>query len=141
MIIVTIRSYHDDDYEQLKALYQHTEWYGGVFDEARDSRERLKNIITNDPQAILAHETDSKINGTVSIIEDGRVAMLYRFVVPAEMSKLANELYTAAISTLKKRGYAEVLVYSAVANEALDQCYLKLGMTRGGDYACLLAGI
>lgn len=136
-----IRSYHDNDYEQLKALYERTEWYGGVFDEARDGRERLKNVIANDPQAILVHESDSKINGTISIIEDGRVAMLYRFVVPPEMNDIASELYTTAITTLKDRGHTEVLVYSAIDDEALDQRYLKLGMTRGGDYACFWVGI
>lgn len=136
-----VRSYQDSDYEQLKELYQHTEWYGGVFDEARDGRERLKNVITHDPHAILVHETESIIDGTISIIDDGRVAMLYRFVVPPEMDDTTSELYRAAISTLKARGHSEVLVYSAVDDEALDQRYLKLGMTRGGDYACFWVGI
>jgi len=34
-----LRTYTDADYDKLKALYEHTEWYGGVFDEARDGRE------------------------------------------------------------------------------------------------------
>lgn len=141
MINLMIRSYQDADYEQLKALYQHSEWYGGVFDEARDGQERLKNVIANDLQAVLVHETGSKIDGTISIIDDGRVAMLYRFVVPPDMNDVTNELYNAAISTLKERGHSEVLVYSAIDNKVLDQRYLRLGMTRGGDYACFWVGI
>jgi hypothetical protein len=36
-----VRGYRDADYEKLKALYLHPEWYGGAFDEARDGSERL----------------------------------------------------------------------------------------------------
>ncbi len=66
-----IRPYSDTDYDELKALYQHTEWCGGVFDEARDGRERLSKMIERDPESILVFEEDAHIQGTISIIEDG----------------------------------------------------------------------
>jgi hypothetical protein len=136
-----IRSYNDSDYDQLKALYQHTEWYGGVFDEARDGRERLASVIQNDPQAILVFEEDSLVKATISIIEDGRVAMLYRFVVAPEDSEIAKQLYDRAIETLKSRGHTQILVYSAINSPTLDSRYTKLGMARGSDYACFWADI
>lgn len=48
-----IRSYRDSDYEGFRELYQHSEWYGGVFDEARDGRERLARKVAKDPEAMI----------------------------------------------------------------------------------------
>ncbi len=129
-----IRSYRDSDYPQLKELYEHSEWYGGVFDEARDGRKRLKAMIKRDPGAILVYDYDGTIKGTISLIDDGRVAMLYRFVVPANKMKIARALYDAATACLKSRGHTQILVYSAANNVDLDKRYVSLGMHRGGTY-------
>lgn len=131
-----IRTYQDADYEVLKALYLHREWYGGVFDEARDGRERLADKIANDPEAILVYERDGQLLGTVSIIEDGRVAWLYRFIVADFDAPITKALYERAVVVLKRRGHTQVLIYSAVASSKLDERYTTLGMTRGDDYAC-----
>lgn len=136
-----IRSYRDSDYEQLKNLYNHTEWYGGVYDEARDGRERLAQKIETDPEAILVYEENSDLNGTISIIEDGRVAMLYRFVVPPEEIEVAQALYAQAIKTLKSRGHTQILVYSNPDSPELDARYQALGLTRGDNYNCFWADI
>ena len=131
-----IRSYIDSDYEQLKGLYQHREWYGGVFDEARDGRERLASKILADPEAILVYERAAKLLGTISIIEDGRVAWLYRFVVQDFDKQITQELYDSAAKVLKARGHNQVLVYSQAGNTELDEHYSALGMNKGGDYTC-----
>lgn len=131
-----IRSYREDDYEQLKKLYEHHEWYGGVFDEARDGRERLARKIADDPEAILVYEQDGEIVGTISIIEDGRVAWLYRFVVRNFDPAISRQLYERAITVLKARGHQEVLVYSSAGDHQLDEHYESLGMARGSDYTC-----
>jgi hypothetical protein len=136
-----IRRYRDSDYEQLKELYEHTEWYGGVFDESRDGRERLARKIHNDPEAILVFEEEAALKGTISIIEDGRVAMLYRFVVPPEEKEVAAALYKTATQNLKARGHSQVLVYSTPNDLSLDVRYKNLGMTKGGDYTCYWANI
>lgn len=136
-----IRSYQDGDYEQVKALYEHTEWYGGVFDEARDGRDRLVKVIKNDSEAILVYDDREKINATISIIDDGRVAMLYRFVVAPENLEIAKQLYSKAVTILKSRGHSQILVYSAIDSPELDSRYLELGMTKGSDYACFWADI
>jgi hypothetical protein len=136
-----IRSYKDSDYEQLKELYQCTEWYGGVFDEARDGRERLKKVIETDPEAIVVYEENGKLRATISIIENGRVAMLYRFVVAPEDTQIAKSLYEKASGTLSSRGHTQILVYSAANSLELDSRYISLGMNRGGDYTCFWAEI
>jgi hypothetical protein len=131
-----IRSYQDSDYEGLKELYQHPEWYGGVFDEARDGQERLAAKIANDPEAIMVFEEDGNILGTISLIEDGRVAWLYRFIVKDFEPRATKELYDEATRILKQRGHTQILVYSAVNDAKLDERYQSLGMTKGGNYAC-----
>ena len=131
-----IRSYQDSDYGQVKELYGHKEWYGGVFDEARDSREILAKKINQDPDAILLYEEEGEIIGTISLIEDGRVAWLYRFIVKDFEPSVTKQLYEKAVQTLKSRGHTQVLVYSEPNNEPLDQRYEQLGMTKGGDYTC-----
>ena len=98
-------------------------------------------MIASDPLAILVYEEKGSIKGTISIIEDGRVAMLYRFVVPPEEEVVARDLYRRAVDTLKARGHQQILVYSSIASQALDERYKRLGMTRGGDYACFWADI
>lgn len=131
-----IRGYRDSDFEKLKELYGHREWYGGVFDEARDGRKRLAHKTSQDPQAILVWIDGDELLGTISIIEDGRVAWLYRFVVKDNDEKVAAELYEAAATELTKRGHEEVLVYTPADNDVLKQRYKRLGMQEGGGYSC-----
>ena len=136
-----IRGYQDEDYKQLKQLYEHTEWYGGVFSEARDGRERLARKIATDPEAILVYEEGGALLGTISVIEDGRVAWLYRFVVKDLEVDITRQLYEKAISVLRARGHQEVLVYSEAENATLDARYTQLGMHKGGNYTCFWADI
>jgi hypothetical protein len=131
-----VRPYRDSDYEQLKKLYEHSEWYGGVFDEARDGRERLLKKITDDPEAIFVYEENGELHGTISIIEDGRVAWLYRFIVKDFEPGITRQLYEKAVEVLKSRGHKQMLVYSAANDRKLDRRYESLGMTKGNDYAC-----
>lgn len=131
-----IRGYQDSDYEKLHVLYQHTEWYGGVFDEARDGRDRLARKIADDPEAILVYEQDGELIGTISLIDDGRVAWFYRFIARDNDPEIAKALHVRATEILKSRGHTQVLVYSSVDDQALDKRYKDLGMNRGDDYAC-----
>jgi hypothetical protein len=130
------RSYQDSDYEQLKTLYRQSKLYGGVFDEARDGRERLAKKIKDDPEAILVYEQNGELLGTISIIEDGRVAWLYRFIVKDFNSTITRELYDKAVAILRERGHTQMLVYSSVDNHNLDERYESLGMTKGDNYVC-----
>jgi hypothetical protein len=131
----------DSDYDQVKALYQHGEWYGGKFDEHRDSREVLLRKVTADPQSIIVDDDNGTILGTISLIDDGRVAWFYRFVVKDNNPEVGKALYQAAGGVLKSRGHPEVLIYSDPEREDLNERYQSLGMEKGGDYECFFAAL
>jgi predicted N-acetyltransferase YhbS len=134
-----VRSYQDSDYPQLKALYENGDLYGGQFDPARDARERLQDIIAKDAEAILVYEDNNEIMGTISLIDDGRVAWLFRFAVAhgAQEKTVAKELYQTACDIFARRGHTQVLVYSPVGHVNLDARYHELlGMNKGNAYTC-----
>jgi predicted N-acetyltransferase YhbS len=136
-----VRSYQLSDYEQLKDLYLDSSTFGGQFDEARDAAGRLQKKTEADPDAILVAEQDGELVGSVSIIDDGRVAWLFRFAVPQDKPDVVQALHDKALDILKERGHAEVLVYTPVGNQELDSRYERLGFTRGGDYTCYWKGL
>lgn len=135
---MNVRPYQPSDYEHVATLYRQSEIYGGQFDENRDSEERLRKRIEADPDAILVAEQDNKIIGTVSLIEDGRVAWLFRFAVQQGESEAETTkgLCDTALAALKAKGHQQVLVYTPVGNTRLDNRYEGLGFTRGGNYTC-----
>ncbi len=136
--MTSIRNYCPEDYEALKALYLQSDLYGGQFDEARDSKEKLAAVTKADPQSILVYEDGGEIIGTISLIENGRVAWLFRFAVSqsAEEKEITRNLYDAARAILKSRGHTEILVYSPANGEKLARRYLDLGMNKGSLYTC-----
>lgn len=132
---MNIRSYKDEDYDNLKQLYLDTNLYGGSFDEFRDGRDTLAKKISQDSEAIIVAEEQGELIGSISIIEDGRVAWLYRFV--ALKDNTAEALYEVARETLSKRGHKEVLVYSDPNNDSLTERYTNLlGFNRGNNFVC-----
>lgn len=135
---MNIRPYQPTDYEAIKALYLQSDLYGGQFDEARDSAQKLAQVTHRDPQSILVCEADGQIQGTISLIENGRVAWLFRFAVKkdAHEATATEALHNAACNILRQRGHTEVLVYTPLDNKNLDQRYLNLGMTKGSAYSC-----
>ena len=132
------RSYRLEDYRQIKELYRDSSLFGGQFDEERDAESKLAAHSNADPQSILVCEIDNKIIGTVSLIENERLAWLFRFAVEKgeHETEATKILYEKAVDILKSRGHKQVLVYSPVGNEALDSRYLKLGFNKGDDYTC-----
>lgn len=131
-----VRPYEDKDYEQLKALYTRGDLFGGQFDEKRDARELLARKIASDPSAILVAEDAGKIVGTISLVDDGRLAWLFRFAVPHDRPEIAQVLYARARAVFRSRGHLQVLVYSPENNEIMDERYSQLGFVKGGNYTC-----
>ncbi len=131
-----IRKYRPSDYEQLKALYLDAQTFGGQFDEARDAQDRLRRKIEAGPDAILVAENQDGLVGTVSLIDDGRVAWLFRFAVKNQDAEVASALHDKAMEILKSRGHEQILVYSPVGDQQLDARYQQLGFTKGADYTC-----
>lgn len=134
----TVRSYKTPDYLQVAALYKQSDLYGGQFDQNRDSKEKLARLITKDPDAILVCESRGKVFGTISLIEDGRVALLFRFAVQKGESEheIVIALYDKALEILRNRGHQQVLVYAPVGNKDFYNRYSELGFEQGGSYTC-----
>jgi len=135
---VDIRSYLSSDYEKVKALYLDSSLYGGQFDEARDAKEVLEKKIQQDPHAILVAEINGIMVGSISYIEDGRVAMLFRFVVQKQSmeEEVTEALFNKARTYLKEKGHTQILVYTPTHDERLQERYRLLGLRRGEDYTC-----
>ena len=129
-----IRTYTDEDYESLRKLYEHPDWFGGIFDEARDGRKRLADKVNSDPESLWLYERKGQLVGSISLVDDGRVAWFFRFVVKDNDSVVAKELYDKAVSIFKARGHSQVLAYSPVDEPVLAKRYADLGMTKGNSY-------
>ncbi len=136
--MLAVRNYTPADYPDLAALYKQSELFGGQFDENRDGEERLARKIASDPESILVCESKGKIVGTVSLIEDGRVAWLFRFaVVKGEHEEaVTTALSEKALAILRDRGHKEVLVYAPAGDQGFEERYKKLGFEKGTDYTC-----
>ena len=141
---MTIRNYKPSDYEQLTALYKQSELFGGQFDENRDSEERINKKIAEDSEAALVCELEGKIIGTVSLIEDGRVAWLFRFaVLPGDQAKeVTRLLWEKASEIFKSRGHNQVLVYAPAGDANFKDRYQGLlGFEKGSDLTCFYKNI
>jgi len=135
---VEVRQYQTADYNQVAALYAQSDLFGGQYDDNRDSEERLRKRVEADPDAVMVAEDAGHIVGTVSLIEDGRIAWLFRFAVEqgAKETAITERLCLHAIETLRSKGHKQVLVYTPVGNERLDSRYERLGFIKGSDYTC-----
>lgn len=133
---MNIRNYTEADYMEIESLYKEANSFGGQFDEARDSAEKLKTLTASKSDAILVAEEGGKVMGTVTLFEDGRSAWLYRFAVAqnAQSDDVAQLLYDNASSLLKGKGHTQVLVYAPVGDKKFENRYTKLGFNKGHDF-------
>lgn len=133
---MTIRYYNPaTDYNGIRALYADSSTYGGEFDEARDSEDRLKKLTHEKTWSILLAEHEGAIVGTVTLFEDGRSAWLYRFAVQSEDElAIADALLKEGVRILKEHGHTQVLVYAPKNSTGFEKRYTSLGFTKGGDY-------
>lgn len=135
---MNVRKYKPNtDYPGLEALLNDTNTYGGQFDEARDTKERIGALEAQKPGSVLVAEVDGEIVGTVTLFEDGRSAWLYRFAVQAAHEVEAVPLLNQqALATMKERGHTQVLVYAPQGNPHFENRYTANGFTKGGDFTC-----
>ena len=136
--MLNIRNYQLSDYSSVIGLYKQGDLFGGQFDENRDSEEKLNQVIIKDPQSILVCESQGKIFGTVSLIDDGRVAWLFRFAVLKNENEqeVIKSLSDKALEILHSRGHNQALVYAPGDNKGFEDRYINLGFTKGDYYTC-----
>lgn len=130
-----IEFYKDADYQQLIALYETSKQFPA--DAVTDSKEGLFSKISRDPESVLLAKEDNKLIGSVSIIEDGRIALLFRLVVSPEshdQNSVLKLLVSKSEEILKEKGYKEVHNTSPSDNEdALSEREI-LGFKKGSEY-------
>ena len=133
--MILVRNYKDDDYPEIEALYHSPNSFGGRFDSARDSFERLEKLSQAKPGSILVAEHKGKIVGCVTIFEDGRSAWLYLFAIQnGANDEIAQALWNAAKDILKQMGHSQVLVYAPSGDSSFEERYIHLGFLKGADY-------
>ena len=125
-----IRPYTVSDYQQVKAIYQSK---GAWFTEGTDDEDRLAAKIEKDPGSILVAEKEGNIIGTVSIIEDGRMAFIVRLAVAEEERQkgIGTLLLQEAEKALKERGLKKVNILVSEVEDYLYPYYEKRGYSRG----------
>ncbi len=134
---IKISYYQDSDYEEVLALYNDGKTFGGQYDDARDTKEKLSTLIEMKIWSILVAKIDNRIVGTVTLFEDSRAAWLYRFAVQKENElEISKKLSQEALSILKEKGHSQVLVYAPAENKNFENRYLQLAFNKGGDYTC-----
>jgi ribosomal protein S18 acetylase RimI-like enzyme len=104
---IMVRSYEDADYDALVALYRQSKDF--TLDKETDARARLAEKIRRDPESIIVATSNSELLGSLSIIEDGRIAILFRWVaVGTDQNKAYKALLGQAEKILTVKGYKEV---------------------------------
>ena len=129
---ITVRPYQDSDYSGVRQIFE----IHKVFYEPFDSQEKFKAKIDRDPESILIAALNKEVVGTVSLMEDGRMAFIFRLAVKPE-SKNAGVgilLMHQAEKELFSRGYKEIHILVDSNNEQLADYYKKRGYETGHKY-------
>lgn len=129
---VSIRPYSPEDCASIKQILED----GGLFYEKIDNEERMREKVARDPQSILVATEASQIIGTVSLMEDGRMAFIFRLGVKAEHRGhgVGTALMVEAEHILHERGYDEVHILVAQEDTELQGYYERIGYERGHAY-------
>ena len=134
---IRISYYQESDYEQVLALYNEGKTFGGQYDDARDTKEKLSTLINMKIWSILVAKIEDRVVGTVTLFEDSRAAWLYRFAVQKENElEISKKLSYEALKILKENNHSQVLVYAPKDDGLLEERYSQLGFNKGGDYTC-----
>ncbi len=138
-----IRNYNPEtDYPGLRELYENSETYGGIFDEARDSKERVDALETAKPGSVLVAIASDEIVGSATLFEDNRAAWLYRFaVLRSHEVEVISPLYRKAKENMKQRGHSQIIVYAPAGDKFFVERYTDLGFTHGQNYAAYWSNI
>lgn len=130
--VIQIRSYNPGDYSSVKQLYEDSGW----FDGETDAEERLKAKSERDPQSLLIAINPDDVVGTVSLIEDGRIAIFFRLVTRdgEDAPQIRAKLLTAGETIFKDRGYSEAHIIAPEEDQSRQNEYEQNGFQKGNPY-------
>lgn len=131
-----IEFYKDEDYDKLIELYKTSTQFS--IDKVTDSKESLSRKIERDPGSILLVKDEDSIIGSVSIIEDGRMALLFRLAVSPDVpdkEMILKFLLSRSEEILKDRGYKEVHNTAPSGHKVALSERGDLGFKKGAEYS------
>jgi hypothetical protein len=128
---MSIRPYNPTDYSAVKKLYTDSGW----FDPETDAEERLRAKTERDPDSLLIATEQNQVIGTVSLIEDGRIALFFRLITVAEeAAEIRAKLLTEGEVILKQRGYHEAHIIAPENDKTRQKEYEQYGFQKGNPY-------
>jgi len=137
MQFINIRLYENRDFKELVRLYKDTSTYGGNYDEARDTEDRLAQ--TAEEGNLLVAEAYGKLVGSVMILDNPHSFWLLRFVIDLTVKagdEIAGRLMEKVDDIATARGHHNVIVYTNPNDDPLNERYKKLNFTQSSDYRC-----
>jgi len=127
-----IRPYLSMDYSQVKSIYEES----GLYDQENDSQQRLDEKISRDPTSIIVAVDEERVVGTISLMEDGRMAFMFRLAVKSTHRErgIGMALLQAADEELQRRGGLEINILVDEQNQELKDYYTNRGYKEGHSY-------
>lgn len=127
-----IRNYNATDYSEVKQLYEDSGW----FDPETDAEEKLKAKSARDPQSLLVATTSDSVVGTISLIEDGRIAIFFRLIAKdnGDAPQVRSKLLSAGETIFKERGYSEVHIIAPEEDQSRQHEYKQNDFQKGNTY-------
>jgi hypothetical protein len=129
---IQIRNYEPNDYQAVRQLYKDSGW----FDPETDAEERLKAKSERDPQSLLVATDPDNILGTVSLIEDGRIALFFRLVTKDgdDAPAVRKRLLAEGEVIFKQKGYNESHIIAPESDTDRQNEYQQNGFQKGNPY-------
>jgi hypothetical protein len=136
---VIVREYVDDDFESLIELYKNSLTYGGQYDEARDTRDKL--LATAEDLCLFVAAADNEVIGSVMILDNPHSFWLQRFCISTDITEESqNDIAILLLDTTERiaqsRGHKSIIVYTNPDNEDLVARYEQLSFAKAGQYSC-----
>ncbi len=130
---ITIRNYNTDtDYQQIKQILAES----GLFYEASETEDKLAEKVRRDADSLVVAVSEDEVVGTVSILEDGRMAFVFRLAVRGNKREqgIGSKLMEEAERRIKDRGHKEVWLLADETDQQLRDYYLKRKYEEGNPY-------
>ncbi len=126
---IQVRPYIPKDYPAVKKIYEE----GGLFDKVIDKEAGLNAKSEKDSESLLVAAKNQQVVGTVSIVEDGRIALFFRLAVAKNERNqgIGAKLVRAAEKILRQRGHKLVNILIFDREEEVKDYYERLGYKRG----------
>ena len=129
---IEVRNYNPGDYPAVKQLYDNSGW----FDPETDAEDRLNAKSERDPQSLLVAIQDDDLVGTVSLIEDARIAIFFRLVIKEAPNSddIRSKLLSQGETIFQKKGYREAHIIAPEEDISRQQEYEQDGFQKGNPY-------